>query len=90
MRDMDFTKDGVYYQRINKTKARRLYNEGKEIVLYPININPFSMWAYEFVGDNKLYNYSSFDNMVNEFENYNCVGELGRYTKFYIKNGGIK
>ena len=94
MRDMDFTKDGVYYQRINKTKARRLYNEGKEILLYPIEANPFSMWAgsgytinISNIDENDKY-LPTFDSIVNNFEYYNCSSEMGHYTKFYIINGG--
>ena len=94
MRDMDFVKDGKYYKRVNKARARKLYNDGIQIVLYPIEANPFSMWAgsgytinISNIDENDKYP-PTFDSIVNSFEYYNCNSEMGQYTKFYIINGG--
>ena len=94
MLDMDFTRDGKLYTRVNKTKARRLFNEGVHIVLYPVEANPFSMWAgsgytinISNIDENDKY-LPTFDSIVNNFEYYNCNSEMGQYSKFYTINGG--
>ena len=68
------------YNRISKTAARKLYLEGKPIVLSPVNYwNP-----YEITPDAKDPS-RSFDKDVNAFEFYNCNSLTGKYSAFYCK-----
>ena len=87
MKNCTFTdKDGKQYRRITKAMAKKLYNDGKTIVLCPCNLRPFTMWHVEFSinisddGDVK----NDFDMRVMHFVHYNCTcNETGRYTAFY-------
>lgn len=91
MRNLQYSKDGKTYKQVSKTKARRLYNEGKPIALVPSNLYPlapmvgFSVMSVndidEQVRDEKYY---SFDSRVNSFEYYNCTcNETGKYANFF-------
>jgi hypothetical protein len=78
--------------KINKTKARNLFNKGQIIYLVPCKIYPDfkGIWikpieiSLEKVKNNPIYNHT-FDDLVNNFEYYNCIPELGKYTHFYIE-----
>ena len=73
------------YLRINKTIARKLWNNGNnEIVIYfcPNNLRPGPPYNLEIAfcktGEN-------FEKTIAEFEFYNCTcKETGYYTAFYI------
>lgn len=73
------------YARIRKDVARRLFNEGRTIYLTPSNIaaSDSNLWIKPYPISNQR-NSKSFDNIVNEFEYYNCNRELGYYTNFWI------
>ncbi len=80
------------YSRVNKTKARRLYNEGKTLYLVPnkcrFDFDGFWIPPYKI---NKIESFEwqgvtkDFDKLINSFEYYNCNNELGTYTHFYIE-----
>lgn len=73
------------FVKINKTKARKLFNEGKEIHLLPCKARFGGMWLGEgAVISNKILT-SAFDTIVNEYIYYNCNNELGKYPAYYIK-----
>lgn len=69
-------------EKMNKTAARKMWNEGKEFWITACNlrsecgllIDPMRI-ASEFDGD--------FDKMVNAFTFYNCTNETGRYPAYY-------
>ena len=73
------------YLRINKTTARKIWNNGNnEIVIYfcPNNLRPGPPYYPEIsfykTGEN-------FEKVLTAFEFYNCTcKETGRYTAFYI------
>lgn len=71
------------FKRINKTVARRLYNEGKIIYLHPCKVHPNSAWMppTPFI---KVTDQTEFGKLVNAFEYYNCDNERGRYCAYYI------
>ena len=71
----------AHYVRISKREARRLYAEGCDLYFCPVNLNPESPWGLLYSpGDRSV----SFDDHVHLFEVYNCTGETGKYTAFYI------
>lgn len=74
------------YKRITKTAARKLFNEGKEVIIVGNNVNDFhffSGWnlAHTFKKDE---DHQDFDSYVNSFEFY-LEPELGKYAAFFIK-----
>ena len=78
--------------KINKTRARRLFNEGITIYLLPCNVGLSSIWVKPCPINNRELNefmnidISYFDSQVNNFEYYNCnCNELGKYSHFYIE-----
>ena len=78
------------FLRVNKTKARRLFNEGKTIYLVPCKVypDPRGMWIQPYDIDKKFD--KTFDTIVNSYEYYNCCPETGKVVAFYIKTGEEK
>lgn len=69
--------------RVDKITARRLYQTGRHGLLNfcPVNLNPENPWGLLWHPSN---NDMPFDQLVNEYEIYNCNNETGRYTAFYV------
>jgi hypothetical protein len=78
---MNYYCDGTY-RRINKTVARRLFNDGKRSVfMCPSNFRPDNMQSPTV----RMYPDQGFDSQVNSFEIYNCTcRETGKTASFYI------
>lgn len=78
-----------YMVRINKKKARNLFNKGEIIHLLPCKLNINNYWfpacAISLTSDIK-----SFDGIVNEYEYYNCNYEMGYYCAYYVKWGALQ
>lgn len=76
------------YKRITKPQAKKALETGKNIIMCPCNLCPFSFWAVEtviFSNDYKNKYNSDFKKLVNNYEFYNCTStETGRYSAFYI------
>ena len=78
------------FVKINKTKARKLYNNNVNIYIIPCKVYPNynNMWIQPIKLNKEEYidkNYENdFDKIINNFEYYNCNTEVGRYTSFYI------
>ena len=71
--------------KIRKNTARKLFNEGQELIIIPCNCAPNGAWLTGFrICKTNLEN-SDFDRLINEFEYYNCNSELGRYTHYYLE-----
>ena len=71
-------------KKINKSTARKLYNEGKEFWITACNMRPeygilIGSLSFEQMAG------VSFDAMVNSFSYYNCDGERGRYPAYYVE-----
>ena len=85
MRKFTFTKNGTTFVRIPKDVAKRLFENGEEIVLCPWRLRPGGSWfpEYHIARDT---NGEKFDALVNAFEYYNCVNstETGFYSAFYV------
>jgi len=71
-------------ERIQKRKARSLFNKGRTVYLVPSKLNPESPFV-GYIGVNKDRS-GDFDKAVNAFEYYNCTNETGRYAHFYTDN----
>ena len=80
MRDLSIGK----YTRIRKDVARRLFNWGRIIYLTPSNVaaSDSNVWIKPYPINNRAG--GDFDQIVNNFEYYNCCYELGYYTNFWI------
>ena len=68
-------------KQINKTTARRLFNEGKTFIMTPSNCSVeslFSMVVHPEWGT------QTFDELYNNFCYYNCSYDTGYYPRFYI------
>lgn len=71
------------YTRINKSKARKLYNLGRPITVLPCKANLSSPWFSNSIVSKESTD-KDFDALVNEFTYYNCnTSELGRRPAFY-------
>ena len=70
--------------RVNKAKARNLYNQGETIFLLGHKIVPSQMWYPCPIERPKNYGvYTTFDAKVDNFTFYNCDYERGYYPAFY-------
>ena len=71
--------------KCNKTKARRLYGEGRSVYVVACNsrvgilIHSSSMKLDPKTTSSDAH----FDSRINHFEYYNCCSERGRYAHFY-------
>ena len=77
------------YKKININKARRLYNEGRKIIVKPCKM-PIeeTMWSspMELVKKERkeFNNEIDFDKNINVYKFYNCNSEMGRTLQYYI------
>lgn len=71
------------YIKIDKRKARELYNEGKIIRLMACKLNPNGYWGEPLPINNEQG--KPFQQICNEFAYYNCSKETGKSINFYIK-----
>lgn len=71
--------------RINKTKAKRVYQFGKPVAVVPHKMHPFNPYTGAYFTDvNQCENYT-FEEFINSFEYYNCgLPECGKYAAYYI------
>lgn len=65
-------------KKLDKRVARRKFIEGETIRLVPSNCAYFMLYIEISKSSGR-----SFDQLVNEFEYYNCNTEMGKYTHFY-------
>lgn len=86
MKKMEFNLDGIgKITRISKQKARKLYEQGEYIRLYPCNLRPDNPYVCgDIININTGDEHIPFDKQVSWFEYYNCSLETGKYPAFYI------
>ena len=74
-------------QRINKRRAKREYEAGKEIYLMPSKCALVNPWvspcpirkeSEQWLGD-------TFDNRIRDYQCYNCNYEVGYYPHYYVE-----
>lgn len=71
------------YVRVNKKKARNLFNSGVPLLILPNKANPTSPW-FEGCNFHKSEQNTDFDKFINEYSYYNCNNELGYYCNYYV------
>lgn len=73
-------------KKINKTKARNLFNKGQRVILCPCKTRVDNHWAIScpIAKDYQSCQGKDFDTIVSLYEDFNCNAELGRYSAFYI------
>ena len=69
------------FERITKTRARKIYDGGGMVYIIPKNCYPSGVW----ISAAPLQNGGgrSFDDSINEYIFYNCNNYLGKYPAFY-------
>lgn len=70
--------------KITKGMARKLYNEGKEVMIIPNRVRPTSMlasWTTKPADDPD----ADFDKLCNAIFYYNCSPETGMNLAYYAK-----
>lgn len=81
------------YEQVSKTMARKLFEQGMDILLVPCKVNPTNIWGIG-VTLNKRADYASVtENMADYFQYavntmlwYTCNSEFGYYVSFYKKS----
>ena len=71
-------------KKINKSTARKLYNEPKEFWITACNMRPEAGILIGSLSFEQMAGVS-FDAMVNSFSYYNCDSERGRYPAYYVE-----
>ena len=71
-------------KKINKSTARKLYNEGKEFWITACNMRPEAGILIGSLSFEQMAGVS-FDAKVNSFSYYNCDSERGRYPAYYVE-----
>jgi hypothetical protein len=72
-------------KKINKTQARKQYEAGNTIYLFPSKANINSPWWNGGMPINKNDQENSFDSVINSYEYYNCNNETGKIAAYYVK-----
>lgn len=81
-----------YPGRINKSEARRRWNNDENFVIVPCKCRPFDMFgdlgdfAYLVIPEIEKTNYRTFEIFLDSFSYYNCNSVCGLYPSFYVKN----
>lgn len=84
-------KTGVVWQRISKQKAKKLYENGKEIGLQACEFLPFGLGGLCVIFQNQNFCFDyGFEKRVKNFEWHNCPNyETGKYVAFYVKKSDL-
>ena len=82
------------YEQVSKATARKLFEQGVDILIVPSNVNTTNKWGIGVTLSKKA-DYKSiettmadyFQYEVNSMNYYTCNKELGYYVSFYKING---
>lgn len=74
--------------KIRKNTARKLFNNGKELILMPCKCHWGAVGLMGIAISKNYITHADFDSLVNAFEYYNCNSQLGNYTAFYFLGEG--
>jgi hypothetical protein len=88
MRNLEFNDGATNWVQVQKRTAKRLFEQGKELVFCPCKMYPFGAWDVGMVVDAKRYKAEdiSFESCVANFEYYNTSAKQGMYTTFYKRS----
>ena len=73
--------NNFHYVRINKTSARKAYNDNREVLMIASNLMLFGPWASPWSLRKKAGSNNDFNYAVDTFEHY-----AGCYASYYISN----
>lgn len=90
---LDRPRVGTRMVRVNKTKARRLWAEGKEVYLQSCKSTFTGWWSHPYLLPSEEeceegVGRKTFDALVNEYEYHNCDYERGYYAHYYVQENG--
>ena len=89
MRNLEFYDSATKcnWVQVQKRTAKRLFEQGEDLVFCPCNFHPFGFWSPGVLIEAGRYKAEdiSFNSCVANFEYYNCSSEAGLYTTFYKK-----
>ncbi len=84
MNKYSYTDAGRTYTRINRTKARNAYNDGKTVIACPSNLRPGAPWHPET--ELNPATGAAFTAAENAFYFYNIRNaETGKYISWFIE-----
>jgi len=72
---------GTQVNQVNKTQAKKLYDQGNQLYLNACNMRINNPWTNPMPMDNKAG--ERFKTMLSEYEYYNCCSERGNYANFF-------
>lgn len=85
----EFTHNNKTWQRVDKRRARRSYDQGLTVVVCPDNIRPFAPSSLHitlnqaWIVDSTR---NTFETLVSSYELYNCINhETGYRAAFYME-----
>ena len=67
--------------RINKRRARNLFEQGFQIRAVPVHLNPSGSIYYTFTDRDEL----TFDENINIATSEFCCSKFGKYLSYYIR-----
>lgn len=73
--------------QINKTAARKRFENGETIYFTPSKMLFDNPWQYpvNVQKNDKWFKDYSFDKICNQYEYYNCDAERGKYIHFFVR-----
>lgn len=75
---------GIPWVRITKAEARKRWDAKQRLYIAPCNLRPGGPWGMSAEINSSNAYYNTFDDVVNDFEYYNCINsETGTYASFY-------
>ena len=76
---------GKKIKRVPANVAHKLYQAGKGIYLYPVNVNPESRWNNSYIIIKKSDNKQWFKDRIGDFMSCNGGGKMGSYCKYFVE-----
>lgn len=70
--------------KVNKTVARKAYDEDRAVFIIPNKINPISHFGRIMLCKMEKDNFTDFDKFINAYSYYNCNPETGNGIAYYI------
>lgn len=76
--------------QVSKRKAEKVYNSNKNIWVHPCNMTINNVWQTPYffnkaLLDTKYSDAPTFDNLINQYQYYNCNNQVGNYPIFFIE-----
>lgn len=85
MNKINIVIDGILYHRVSKKSAEQLsQSTDLPVYIYPVKINPSSMWAGGMLLNNSPLSPIEFSRRIAEYMYYNRSPETGYYPSFYV------